>query len=95
MKALLKTRCGCSRMVDIPDRMPTVRIPLIEEMSVRYGNNYDITKFLPIRDFYLEKQEMIAGIDVVVYIEKRQEAPQGQNGTAGKPQVGEESNVVG
>jgi len=73
MKALLKTRCGCSQMVEIPNETPTLRMPLIEEMSVRYGNNYDVTELPPIRDFELDKRDMIAGIMVLVYIEKKKD----------------------
>ena len=69
MKALLKTRCGCTRMIDILHPMRSIRIPLPEEMKY-------VVDFLPaikpmsIREFRLENEEyVIDNTTIPVYIE--------------------------
>ena len=36
MKALLKTRCGCSQLIDIHDKINEIRIPLHTTIKLCY-----------------------------------------------------------
>lgn len=33
MKALLRTRCGCTKMIDIPEMRLEIRLPLVKEVE--------------------------------------------------------------
>lgn len=33
MKALLRTRCGCTKMIDIPEKRMEIRLPLTSRMD--------------------------------------------------------------
>jgi len=65
MKALLKTLCGCSQLIDIPDRTSSIKIPL--PSSSTFASQDAVLK---IRTFYLEHSEKIQNIEVFVYVEQ-------------------------
>lgn len=71
MKALLKTKCGCSRMVEIPDWKRSIKIP-IKKVPICVGNSINLKHFKPVvfREFLFYKVDVIDEIEIVIYMEK-------------------------
>lgn len=69
MKALLKTRCGCTRMIDILYPVRSIRIPLPEE--IKYVADFrPEPKAMKIREFRLDNEEyLLDDTKIPVYIE--------------------------
>jgi hypothetical protein len=73
MRALLKTRCGCTRMIDIVDRYPVIRIPFDQTYSVLYHNDGEaVLKGLGsiYRTFRYDRYVVIDNLTVLIYIEE-------------------------
>jgi len=69
MKALLKTRCGCTRLIDILHPSRSIRIPLPEKMKYVETFRYDVP-VNNIREFILNSEEyLIDDTKIPVYIE--------------------------
>ena len=70
MKALLKTRCGCTRMIDILYPVINIRIPLIVEPKVAPEFLPPTNAELPIREFRLsDKVYLFDGSEFPLYLE--------------------------
>jgi len=77
MKALLKTLCGCSQLIDIPDRTSSIKIQLPSFTSQDTPLLTIVSSLLQspvpkIRTFYLEHSEKIQNIEVFVYVEQNE-----------------------
>lgn len=72
MKVLLKTRCGCTRMMNASrPRLPAIEVPLYAPMTeVCESFNPESYKHMEIRQFVFSSLECINNEDVYVYIEE-------------------------
>jgi len=66
MKAILKTRCGCTRMIDVPEYTPVVRLPLADSRGLLYAGLVSAAEVMDspygTRDFRLvERGVSVAG----------------------------------
>ena len=74
MKALLTTRCGCSKMINIPEAKPEWYVPLYKPwMSPMFtgGDFSDFPKWEPPerRRFVLRDVQPFNGEEIVLYFE--------------------------
>ena len=69
MKALLKTACGCTRMIDITDRLPEIEIPISKPILSTEGDK-EIGVAVNTREFRYIRYDTIDDIMVLIYGEK-------------------------
>jgi hypothetical protein len=74
MKALLKTRCGCTQLIDIIQLQPCIKVPLyLPEAAHHIGNGTEIPDAsVKWRDFHLTRHcnTFFNIVDVYLYEER-------------------------
>lgn len=70
MKALLKTRCGCTRMVDMVDQAPEVSIPLYQAERTAGRRMSEKDCQVEKRVFRFTKHLVVEDVTLLLYEER-------------------------
>lgn len=70
MKAFLLTKCGCSQVLDIPNNLPRIKLPLISSGILARYANISLQEKSAVREFVYDSTSEIQGTPILIYKEE-------------------------
>lgn len=79
MKALLRTLCGCTKMIDIPEVRQDLRVPILTDRPAMWDHDpklADKSLSYDVRTFTFQRESMVDGSVLFIYEERPVDRPQ-------------------